>query len=63
MEAAAVRGGGIEGDHEEGVEAYAVPLKNVLVFKYLGWVMTAGDDECPAVVGNLQRARKSCGRV
>ena len=32
-------------------------------FKYLGRVMTAGDDDWPAVVGNLQKARKSWGRL
>ena len=25
--------------------------------------MTAGDDDWPAVVGNLVKARKSCGRL
>ena len=43
---------------ERAFEAYAAPLEIVSVFKYLGWVMTAGDDECPAV-----RARKSWVRV
>ena len=32
-------------------------------FKYLGQVMTAGDYDWPAVVGNLQKARKSWGRL
>ena len=30
-------------------------------FRYLGRVMTAGDDDCPTVVENLQRERKSWG--
>ena len=30
-------------------------------FKYLGRVLTAGDDDWPAVVGNLGKARKSWG--
>ena len=45
------------------LEAYAALLENVSVFKYLGRVMTALDDECPAVVGKPQRARKSWVRV
>ena len=44
-------------------EAYGDPLENVTAFKYLGRVMTAGYDDWPAVVGNLQRARKSWGRL
>ena len=32
-------------------------------FKYLGQVMTAGDDDWLAVVGNLGNARKSWGRI
>ena len=48
---------------ERAVEAYGEPLENVTVFKYLGRVMTAVDDGWPAVVGNLQRARKSWGRL
>ena len=31
------------------------------VFKYLGRVLTAGDDDWLAVVGNLGKARKSWG--
>ena len=32
-------------------------------FKYLGRVLRAGDDKCPAVVGNLGKARRSWGRL
>ena len=32
-------------------------------FRYLGQVVTAGDDDWPAVIGNLQRVRKSWGRL
>ena len=32
-------------------------------FNYLGRVMTAGDDDWTAVVGNLCKARKSWGRL
>ena len=30
-------------------------------FTYLGRVMTAGDDDWPAVAGNLKKARRSWG--
>ena len=42
---------------------YGEPLENVMAFRYLGRVMTAGDDDWPAVIGNLQKARKSWGRL
>ena len=48
---------------ERAFEAYDAPLENMTAFKYMGRVMTAGDDDWPAVVGNLQRARKSWGRL
>ena len=34
-----------------------------MAFKYLGRVITAGDDDWPVLVGNLQKARKSWGRL
>ena len=33
------------------------------LFKYLGRVMTAGDDNWKAVAGNLRKARKICART
>ena len=48
---------------ERAFDAYGEPLENVTAFKYLGQVMTAGDDYCPAVVGNLSKVRKSWGRL
>ena len=39
------------------------PLENVMAFKYLGQVLTAGDDDWPAVVGNLSKSRKHWGRL
>ena len=39
------------------------PIKNVLAFKYLGRVLTAGDDNLLAVVSNLGKARRSWGRL
>ena len=48
---------------ERAFEAYGSPLKILTAFRYLVQVMTAGDDEWPAVVGNLQRESKSWGRL
>ena len=48
---------------ERDFQAYGAPLENVTVFKYLGGVMTAGDDDFTAVAGNLQKARKSWVRM
>ena len=48
---------------ERAFEAYGKPLETVSTFKYLGQVMTEGDDDWPAVAGNLVKARKSWGRL
>ena len=48
---------------ERAFKAYGKPLEIVSTFKYLGRVMTAGDDSWPAVAGNLVKARKSWGRL
>ena len=48
---------------ERAFEVYGKLLETVLAFKYLGQVMTAGDDELPAVAGNLLKARKSWGHL
>ena len=48
---------------ERAFQAYVVPLDNVTEFKYLGRVMTAGDDNWREVAGNVQNARKSWGRM
>ena len=48
---------------ERAFQAYGAPLQNVTVFKNLGRVMTAGDNDWPEVAGNLQKARKSWGRM
>ena len=48
---------------ERAFEAYVAPLENVTAFKYLVRVMKAGDNDWPAVLFNLQRARKSWGRL
>ena len=44
-------------------EANGEPLENVLAFRYLGQVLTAGDNDWLAVVGNLGKAGKSWGRL
>ena len=48
---------------ERAFEAYREPIKNVSAFKYLGRVLTAGDDDWLPVVGNLGKARRSWGRL
>ena len=44
-------------------EVYGKQLKTAPSFKYLGIILTAGDDDWPAVTGNLGKARKSRGRL
>ena len=44
---------------ERAFEAYGRPIEAVHSFKYLGRIMTVGDDDWPAVAGNLVKARKS----
>ena len=48
---------------ERAFEAYGEQLESVPRFTYLGRVMTAGDDDWLAVAGNLQKARRSWGRL
>ena len=48
---------------ERAFKAYGKPLENVSAYKYLGQVMTAGDEDWPAVVGNLSKARKCWGSL
>ena len=48
---------------EQAFDAYGEPIKNVSAFKYLGKVLTAGDNDCLAVVGNLRKAWNSWGRL
>ena len=44
-------------------EVYGKQIESVPRFTYLGRVMTAGDDDWPAVAGNLEKARKIWGRL
>ena len=48
---------------ERAFEAYGEPLEILTAFRYLGRVLTTGDDDWLAVVGNLGKARKSWGRL
>ena len=43
--------------------AYWAPIKLVTEFKYLGRILTAIDDDWPAVVGNHRKAKQSWGRL
>ena len=42
-------------------EVYGEQLKTVPSFKYLGRILTAGDNDWPAVAGNLGKERKRWG--
>ena len=44
-------------------EVYGQQIQAVPRFKYLGRVLKEGDDDWPAVAGNLAKARKSWGRL
>ena len=46
---------------ERAFQAYGEPLENVTAFRYLGQLTMVGDDDWPAVVGNLHKSRKSWG--
>ena len=48
---------------ERAFEAYGKPLETLDTFKYLGRLMTAGDDDWPEVVGNLVKPQNSWGRL
>ena len=48
---------------ERAFEAYRKSIETVKQFKYLGRVMTAGDDDWPEVAGDLVKAQKSSGQL
>ena len=48
---------------EMDFEVYGTQLKTVPSFKYLGRILTAGDDDWPAVAGNLGKVQKIWGRL
>ena len=37
---------------------YVLPLTNMTAFKYLVCVIASSDNDCPAFVANLRKARK-----
>ena len=43
---------------DRAFKAYVRPIETVTSFIYLGRVLTAADDDWPAVVGNLRKGRK-----
>ena len=48
---------------EMAFKVYGEQIESVPRFTYLGRVMTAGDDDWPEVAGNLEKSRKSWGRL
>ena len=55
-------------EEERGVTArgfsfYWRPLDMVIYFKYLGWVVSATDDNWPAVVSNLVQVKTVWSRI
>ena len=48
---------------ERAFHAYGQPMEAVLEFRYLGRLLTATDDDCPAVAGNIKKARRIWGRL
>ena len=44
-------------------EVYGKQIQTVPSFKYLGRILTEGDDDWPAVAGNLAKSRKIWGRL
>ena len=48
---------------ERAFKAYREPMEVMLEFRYLGRLLTATDDDWPAVAGNIKKARRSWGRL
>ena len=46
---------------EQAFQSYGETIKYILVFRYLGRVLPAVDNDWLAVVGNLGKSRKSWG--
>ena len=51
------------GSTEMAFEVYGKQLQTVPSFKYLGRILTAGDNDWPDVAGNMGKAQKSWGRL
>ena len=48
---------------ERAFHTYGKPMEAVSEFRYLGRLLTATDDDWPAVAGNIRKARVSWGRL
>ena len=48
---------------ERAFRAYRQPMEAVTEFRYLGRLLTATDNDWPAVAGNIKKARRSWGRL
>ena len=48
---------------EREFRAYGKPMEAVSEFRYLGRLLTATDDDWPAVAGNIRKARVRWGRL
>ena len=51
------------GNLERAFHAYGKPMEAVSEFRYLGLLLTATDNDWPAVAGNIKKARRSWGRL
>ena len=51
------------GNAERAFHAYGKPMEAVSEFRYLGRLITATDDDWPAVEKNIRKARVSWGRL
>ena len=54
---------GDKGKLGAGVPRLRETMEAVSEFRYLGRLLTATDDDWPAVAGNIQKARVSWGRL
>ena len=48
---------------ERAFEEYGEPIYNVSTFRFLGRMLTAGDDDWLVVVGNLGKVQNSWGQL
>ena len=48
---------------EMAFHTYGQPMEAVLEFWYLGRLLTAMDNDWPAVAGNINKVRRSWGRL
>ena len=48
---------------EQAFHSNGQPMEAVLEFRYLGRLLTATDEDWPAVAGNIKKSRRSWGRL